>query len=247
MEPYFEMAYPESFYRSHTPNDPFWSVAESPFFPSSPLRGKRILFLGSSVTLGLRSENEAVADYLQKQDGLIAIKEAVSGTTLRQEHWEDLSYVSRLLRYETTPEQNSLDAVIIQLSTNDAWDPKRLGIPLERASSETTFGAIEVLIQEVRRHFSCPLYFYTGAYYDLFNGGVYRQMVDGVHVIAQKYGVGVIDLYSDPDFNARGKERYAYWMSDPIHPFRSGYRAWWTPYFRAFLLQNLCKSSVFSL
>jgi Lysophospholipase L1 and related esterases len=247
MKSYPEMAYDDSFYRTHEPNDPFWSVAESPLLPATSLKGKRILFLGSSVTLGLRSHNEAVGDYLAKQDGILLVKEAISGTTLRQEKPDDLSYLSRLLRSDAYQKRLPLDAIIIQLSTNDAWDPKKLGTPLKNENPETTFGAIEALIRAVKSHWDCPLFFYTSAYYDLLNGPAYAVMVKGLKEIAEKRGTGIIDLFSDASFNELGQARHAYWMSDAIHPFRAGYRAWWTPFIRQYLLQYLCKSDVFSL
>lgn len=51
----------------------------------SPLRGKRILFLGSSVTYGEAANGTSFADYLGKIDGVYVTKEAVSATTLADE------------------------------------------------------------------------------------------------------------------------------------------------------------------
>jgi lysophospholipase L1-like esterase len=247
VKPFEEMKKDDAFLRMHESNDSFWSVAASPLIPDSPLKGKRILFLGSSVTLGLRSLNEAVGDYLAKQDGIILFKEAVSGTTLRQENPQDLSYLSRLLRSEIFRSGEKLDAVIVQLSTNDAWDVKKMGLPLENENPQTSFGAIEAIITQIQKRWGCPLYFYTSAYYENMNGNGYQKMVEGLKLIAQKRGIGVIDLFSDASFNALANAHYTYWMSDSIHPFRAGYRAWWTPYIREYLYQNLCKSGVFSL
>lgn len=48
---------------------------------NSPLRGKRICYLGSSVTLGLYSMDVSFADYISYRNGCEYVKEAVSGTT----------------------------------------------------------------------------------------------------------------------------------------------------------------------
>ena len=48
----------------------------------SPLRGKRILFLGSSVTKGACALNQSMADDIAARDGAVVTKEAVNGTTL---------------------------------------------------------------------------------------------------------------------------------------------------------------------
>ena len=57
---------------------------------NSPLRGKTIYWLGSSVTLGMASEEQAVADFLQATTGCICVKEAVSGTTLIDKPYKTL-------------------------------------------------------------------------------------------------------------------------------------------------------------
>ncbi|MFA6620051.1 MAG: SGNH/GDSL hydrolase family protein [Bacilli bacterium] len=244
---YFEMRHPGSFYKKIGPNDAYWGTLQAPKIPSSPLKDKRLFFLGSSVTLGLRSVNESVADYLSAQDGAFIVKEAVSGTTLRQENPADLSYLSRLIRSEAYGGQDKFDAVIIQLSTNDAWEEKKLGSPLENENPATTYGAIEALITAIKKRFDCPLFFYSGAHYSEMNGKIYAELVKGMAKIAEKRQVGFINLFDDQVFNDLAVAHYSYWMSDGIHPYRSGYRAWWTPYFRTYLTQNLCKSSVFSL
>lgn len=46
------------------------------------MRGKRILFLGSSVTKGACALNQSMADDIAARDGAVVTKEAVSGTTL---------------------------------------------------------------------------------------------------------------------------------------------------------------------
>lgn len=46
------------------------------------LGGKRIIFLGSSVTYGACAMGQSFIEALEEKDGIIAIKEAVSGTLL---------------------------------------------------------------------------------------------------------------------------------------------------------------------
>lgn len=77
------------------------------------LTGKKILFLGSSVTKGSHSGSVSFVDYLQKRNGIIADKNAVSGTTIATVRPD--SYVSRLEQTKGTP-----DLVVCQLSSNDA-------------------------------------------------------------------------------------------------------------------------------
>lgn len=62
-----------------------YSVANTPALADSPLKGKTILFLGSSVTCGSAPGQESFVEYMVKRDGILAVKEAVSGTTLVDE------------------------------------------------------------------------------------------------------------------------------------------------------------------
>ncbi len=50
--------------------------------PDSVLTGKRILFLGSSVTYGVAAQGQSFVELFETLDGVKAIKEAKSGTTL---------------------------------------------------------------------------------------------------------------------------------------------------------------------
>ena len=58
------------------------------------LKGKTVLFLGSSVTYGSAAGGVSFADMMAETCGIKMIKEAVSGTTLADIN--DQSYVSRL-------------------------------------------------------------------------------------------------------------------------------------------------------
>ena len=77
-----------------------YDVSRIPFKKTSPLKGKTVVFLGSSVTKGFAAHNNAFAEYIAKKDSCICIKEAVNGTTLI-DNCED-SYIERMR--DKTPE-----------------------------------------------------------------------------------------------------------------------------------------------
>ena len=60
------------------------------------LKGKTILFLGSSVTYGSAADGISFVEHIAARTGCYVIKEAISGTTLAD--LDDQSYVSRLKR-----------------------------------------------------------------------------------------------------------------------------------------------------
>ena len=203
---------------------------------ASPIKGKRLLFLGSSVTYGAAAQGVSMADYLRILDGCTVVKEAVSGTTLADRS-ED-SYLSRLRRVDA---EQRFDAVICQLSTNDATQ----GIPLGCVSGSresdtfdtaTVAGALEAIIAYVQKVWDCPFVLYTGTKYE---SAQYRAMVDLLPFLREKRGIHVLDLWNDEEMNAVAQEDYALYMSDPIHPSQAGYLLWWTPKFQAFLYDLL--------
>ena len=75
-------------------NSLIYSVASTKPLPNSPLKGKTVIFLGSSVTFGSASKGESFVEFLAKRDGIKPIKEAVSGTTLVDNG--PSSYISRM-------------------------------------------------------------------------------------------------------------------------------------------------------
>ena len=190
----------------------------------SPLRGKTVIFLGSSVTKGYGSLGVSFVDYLEKVDGITAIKEAVSGTTLA-----DLKSSSYVARMKTIDPAIRADAFVCQLSTNDATQ----GVPLGAIATgfdpasfdtQTVAGAIEYIIAYARETWRCPVIFYTQARYD---SDAYAQMVALLQEIQQKWQITVIDLWNDADFNAINDEERSLYLVDAIHPTKAGYRDWW--------------------
>ena len=172
-----------------------YSLANVQPIEGSPLEGMNILFLGSSVTYGSASLQESFADFIAKRSGADYVKEAVSGTTLVDEGID--SYISRLQKVD---KEEDFDLFICQLSTNDASQGKELGEISESGEfdTRTVCGAIEYIITYVRNAWGCPVVFYTNAYYE---SAEYAAMVSALRQIEAKYGIGVIDLYTDEEFN----------------------------------------------
>ena len=178
----------------------------------SPLLGKRILFLGSSVTEGFASMGISFVDYLARRDGILAVKEAVSGTTLVDMGPD--SYISRMKRLDPTM---PFDLFVCQLSTNDA----RLQLPPEAIAD-----AINFIISYARKTWGCPVAFYTSPRYE---NDDYEKMVELLLTIAEKQNIDVIDLWNDARWNDISQARRQLYMADPVHPTRAGYLEWWLP------------------
>lgn len=214
--------------------------------PASPLRGKTIIFLGSSVTYGAAAEGQSFVELFETLDGVHAVKEAVSGTTMadrfsvhalmRSGNGE--SYVQRLRKLDRNIKA---DCVVCQLSTNDATRDLPLGeisdgTELTDFDTKTVTGAMEYIIRYVQETWNCPVVFYTGSWYE---SASYEAMVSRLYELQKKWNIGIIDLYTDKAFNDIDPEMYALYMYDPIHPTRAGYAEWWMPKMESSLTEIL--------
>ena len=246
-------------------NGDLFSAASVKKRENSPLDGKLIYWLGSSVTYGAASQGESMAEYLSALTGCTSVKEAVSGTTIFDDGGNGdsgaKSYTRRMVNSSAFDKDAHPDAFICQISTNDCTN-NRLSkrgemlsyVPdyIQDCDRGTTLGGVEYIIRYVLDTWGCPVYFYSGSYFGDSGaransnpkGSEYGKLVGQVKEIAKKwyddgYEVKVIDLYGDEDFNAAVTDEYYKWCtSDPIHPKKAGYLNWWTPYFEAFLLND---------
>ncbi|MBQ7638969.1 MAG: SGNH/GDSL hydrolase family protein [Clostridia bacterium] len=200
---------------------------------NTPLEGKNICFLGSSVVFGSASGEWSVPEYFAARFGCSYTKEAVCGTTLVDS--DALSYVSRLKKIDKSIR---FDLFICQLSTNDASKGNPLGDTGSGGEYDTSTvtGAIEFIINYVRETWNCPVVFFTGSR----NGSDrYGAMVKRLLEIKEKYGIGVLDLWNGDVFNLLPDDKRTVYMHDPIHPTKAGYREWWGPELEKQLLDYL--------
>ena len=198
------------------------------------------------MTYGAASQGQSFVDLFAALDGVAATKEAISGTTLvdRPSAWAKKmvgngdSYVTRLQQYDA---RTDFDAIVCQLSTNDATTHQPLGeISLSFDPSDfdvlTITSALEFIASYCAHHWAAPLVFYTGSYYE---SPEYSAMVTKLHELAKKRHFAVIDLFSGNSFNTISPTDYTLFMADPIHPTKAGYLRWWYPEMKAQLISDL--------
>ena len=259
----------EAFMGTNKANDSIFSLWNAPQREDSPLKGKTIYWLGSSVTQGACANGQSMAEYLSVMTGCICVNESLSGTTIYDDDSSDAtginSYTRRLVNSMKFDKNAKVDAFVCQISTNDAVasrrshrgsmtdDSCRTSDAFDRS---TTLGGIEFIITYVTETWGCPVYFYSGSYFGETGersvpglGSSYATLVEEVKQIVAKYqvlgfDVGVIDMYNDEAFNNVVSDEYFAWcMNDPVHPHAAGYLQWWTPYFESYLAYEMMKKS----
>ncbi len=212
-----------------------YSLKNTEAISDSPLNGKTIIFLGSSVTFGYGSLGVSFADFLEKSDGITAIKEAVSGTTLVDV--KNNSYVSRI---KTIDKNIQADAFVCQFSTNDATKEMPLGetsdsFNADDFDTQTVAGAIEFIIAYANETWNCPVVFYTQSKYDSEH---YAKMVDLLYEIQKKWDITIIDFWNDAEINSITNDERKIYLVDHIHPTKAGYKEWWLPKFQECLYEK---------
>ena len=190
-----------------------------------PLSGKRIFYLGSSITYGYASGNPFQ-------------KEAVSGTTLVDNG--SSSYVQRLRNFNFAEKP---DYLVVQLSTNDFSTGKDEGSVQSGTASSgfntgTVSGAIQYIIAYAKEQCpTCKVVFYTGAVKKSWSFyAKYESYINGdFAAICTKWGIEPLDL-----FHASYKSYSCFWRSgDDIHPTLAGYAAGWTPLFMQYFMDRI--------
>ena len=199
------------------------------FNPRSPLAGKKIAFLGSSVTYGFAVKGKSFVDYLAAKDGVLATKSAISGTTLAGR--ESGGYLDRLEK--DFPGNIHYDAFVCQLSTNDNRHGKDRGIVTSTGQRSdfdltTTLGAIEEICRYVQANFNCPLVFYTCLQDDPHHQ--YADLVDQLGNLQEKWHFAIIDLFNNEGLLA-STAAHPQAMFDDVHPTQEGYLKIWLPVF----------------
>lgn len=181
---------------------------------SSVLSGKRILFLGSSVTNGAGSCCESFVEMLERRCGVLAVKAAINGTTLSDSG--PMSYLKRLRDIDSA---EGFDAFVCQLSTNDT----ARGFDMQSVGE-----AVRHIAEYAKGSFGCPVLFYTSP---AFDSPAYGAAVGRLRELSSEMGFGVIDLWNDFDMSTLSPGEKALYFADAIHPTRAGYAKIFLPSF----------------
>lgn len=181
--------------------------------PETILKGKRILFIGSSVTRGAASMNISFADMLQKKYNIYMIKDAIDGTTLVDV--DSNSYISRLKKYTA---RDNIDLLVVQLSTNDSY--KNFSI---RGGEGSIENSISIIVDYAEKVLNCPVLFFTNP--PPVDNTRYKEMVELLVEIGKNNKIYIIDFYNN-EFNSMSQYEYQLCMFDHVHPTLAGYFHW---------------------
>lgn len=212
-----------------------FSLDNVTYNPNSPINGKHVGFLGSSITYGYAAKGVSFVDYLAARDGVVVTKSAISGTTLAGSNHDNYLY---RLKHDFN---DHYDLFVCQLSTNDGRSGIKLGkiTPDDQRGdfdTETTLGAIEEVCSYVGTELKCPLAFYVCLRDD--PTGEYEKLIKQLKSLQRKWNFKIIDLFHDEALNSSMKA-HPYSMWDDAHPTQEGYFKVWLPFFEKELAKYL--------
>lgn len=218
------------------------------------LNGKKIAFLGDSITFGYLVTAETVYHaVLSKISGCISKNLGVSSTGLCTNMKNNMSSQRFITR---VTEENLLDQDLIVIfgGTNDfSYDNKAIGSVFTETTifsdtyigtkklvattdTDTFDGAMHELIAEIRSITSAPIIFITplkrGRYSTgrptssetNINGNYLKDYSDTIKKVCEFYSIPVLDLFSNSNLDLENESIAELYSEDSLHPNTDGHR-----------------------
>lgn len=196
------------------------------------LKGKRIAFLGDSITEGVgASSNDTcyVERVKQRAELAEALNYGISGTRFAKQiavsepASHDLDFVSRVDEMD-----KSVDAVVVFGGTNDFGHGDAPFGSFADTSYDSFCGACDELMRRlVERYSDIPIVFMTPLHrltedYPINEIGITRKVlsdyVDAIRRKAEKYSIPVLDLYKESGMQPNIEAQNKLYFADGLHP-----------------------------
>ena len=222
-----------------------WLPANQEVNEDSPIAGKTIFWLGSSVQDGFGARHNAIGDFMEVIEKTNKIKDCYSGTYIATTADED--YLPRFLLHDATTDP-VVDLVVVQLGTNDSKQLTEVGDvtaddvrDYDSFDQTTTMGALEYIMKYAQETWNCPVLVYTSLWFDetktatgMQKEAIYDEIVDKCKIACEKWDCYLLNMWDNSDaIMAVAGDMYDTYMTDSVHPTMQGYLEWWYPYFKA--------------
>ncbi|WP_456068779.1 hypothetical protein [Eubacterium sp.] len=219
-------------------NSSDYDVSSLTLNEDSVMKDDTIVFIGSDFTLGLKADNQSFIDYLKAVDGLNAatFTEENIGLTSKK----DVSFISLV---ESIPKEHaSPKAIFCEIPYYDAKHGTKLGeisdsYMLSDFDTETAIGAMEYIMCYAKMNWSCPVFFYTSADYNLSKK--YEKLVSAAHRVSDKWNMPMLDFTSNDKIASLEKSDKSLYFVDRRNMTKAGYNEIIAPEFENFITENL--------
>ncbi len=201
------------------------------------LKGKKIAFLGDSITEGVGTSSPEFVfwNVLQKRTGALCYGYGIGGTRIAPQRVpspnpkHDLYFGSRV--EEMIPDA---DIVVVFGGTNDFGHGDAALGRLGDRTEDTFYGALHVLLQKLINRYPAgriivmtPLHRLSESNYDYNEFGVrlaadLEGYVDAIRSTAACYGIPVLDLFRTSGIQPKIPAQRERFMPDGLHPSDAG-------------------------
>lgn len=196
------------------------------------LKGKKINFLGDSITegVGVQSKEEIYLNVMKEKEQLAEARNyGIGGTRLaRQKSVENYgpSYSARFSEMD-----DDADVVVVFGGTNDFGHGDAPFGTFEDRQNDTFFGACHTLMQGLIEKypaativFMTPLHRCTEDQPSVGNGLPLKAYVDAIKQTAEYYAIPVLDLYATSGIQPRVEAVMNRYCPDGLHPNAAGHQ-----------------------
>lgn len=197
------------------------------------LKGKKIIFLGDSITAGVgaSSTEKRYSDvFMQMTVMEKSVNYGISGTRIAKQHKIEDQYRDTHSFAERFHEMDKdADIVVVFGGTNDYCHGDAAFGSLENRTPDTFCGAVHFLMQGLLKKypeatilFMTPLHRENETIPNPTTGKILKDYVDMIKKIAEQYSIPVLDLYATacifPDIEEHKKK----FCPDGLHPNDAG-------------------------
>ncbi len=202
------------------------------------LAGKKILFLGDSIThgAGVSSRDNIFCRIVERETGAVCLEYGVSGSRIAHQP-DGVENPKRLPFGVRVPDMDpQADIIVVMGGTNDyIHGAAPLGAMSDR-TNDTFYGALHLLIlQLIERYPDAQLVFMTPVHrlndqtVGLNQFGQRRctnleGYVNIIQEVAAYYGIPVLDLFRTSGIQPDVPQLLERYMHDPTHPNDAGHR-----------------------
>lgn len=201
------------------------------------LKGKKILFLGDSITegVGVSDPSKIYWNLLAQKDHCVVKGYGIAGTRIAKQQKEsentiwDQTFVSRVPQMDA-----DADVVVIFGGTNDYGHGDAAMGKMENRTEDTFYGAVHHLFQTVREKYNaseivvmtpCHRINENRQYneFGLRNVGCLEDYVNAIKEVAGYYSYPVVDLYCTSGMQPEIESNRLCFMPDGLHPSDAGH------------------------
>ena len=211
---------------------------------TSPLKGKKMLFMGDSISYGSGDgvspfrTGRAWAGRIADRTGAIVTNASVSGAKASYINGDDKA--KWLYTQFDQNKKEQYDVIVMHGGVNDARHNRTIGKILDtdnatelNQAKNTYIGGLQLLFYNVKKEQpNAKLFFIANHHLDGHNTGNAKNMApyfDMAKQLCEKYGIIFIDLYNNKELNDKLETTTTKYLPDTLHLNAAGYEII-TPY-----------------